>query len=156
MKRRLFGFFSGVLILGFTVGATDGFSWDRALYKEWEQSYLKSTDLELVVRIQETENPFKNRIYRKILLPASCEAIYEVQRVERQPLDLGILPGDRIFLKYRCGAEGEYKGPERTLPWIHVEGDGLFRIKMRASSIEKKRRSRWIVNNQGWVFSPVP
>lgn len=131
-------------------------AWDRELYQKWEESYLKSTDLELIVNVKETDNPLMNKVYRKVLLPASCEIIYEVQRVEKQPLDMGMLPGDSLLLKYRCGREGEFKGPNRTLPWIEADGDGLFRLKMRSSYLEKKRRARWIVDNSEKVFSPVP
>lgn len=145
-----------LLLLIWVLSSPSSHAWDKELYKNWEDAYLRSVDVSAQVKILSTDKPMLNSLKHKLFLPASCETIYEVHSVDSQPAGFGILPGDRFILKYRCNATGEYKGAVRAFPWIHSRANDFYEIKLRSSYLKKKRKHRWLILNQNKVFKPTP
>jgi len=147
--------FSIVLIFLFFVSAT-GNAYDVELYQKWQESYLKSTDVVLNLRLVEIKSPKINKITSRVFLPENCKIVYEVQSVESQPSDLDVLPGDLFLLKYPCNSEnGSYRGPSRSFPWIKKTGD-FYQAELRSHYLKKKRKRNWIIENKDKVFGPLP
>lgn len=122
-----------------------------------DDAYRAATDIELRLAFQGIAEGGISRGLRIFGGTGRCEAWYEVTEVIDRPPGHDIAVGDRLWLRYSCGRDRQFRpGPAGTVSWGRV-GPRPFEavVWLRAEDVEHDRGRTWAVNNLSDWLAPL-
>lgn len=122
-----------------------------------DDAYRAAADIELRLTFQGIAEGGISRTLRFFGGTGRCEAWYEITEVVARPAGHGIAAGDRLWLRYTCGRDRNFRaGRAGTVAWGRV-GPRAYQasVWLRAADVHRDRHGTWVVENPYDWFAPL-
>ena len=120
-----------------------------------DEAFLKSADIQAAISLVKLDSEILCGVKSALRTACQCSAVYEIIEIFKKPTALGLKVKDVLILDYPCDNKKNMQWPGSTVSWAIPQKDGLLFMRLPFGYLKPRSRQRWIIDNQGNIFSPV-